>query len=72
MAAPHGADQLVICGVYAHIGVLASAVDAFSNDVQPFVVADAVADFSARDHRFALEYAVRKCAVVVTAEDVLP
>ncbi|WP_223064962.1 MULTISPECIES: isochorismatase family protein [unclassified Streptomyces] len=68
----HGADQLVICGVYAHVGVLASAVDAFSNDVQPFVVADAVADFSARDHRFALEYAARKCAVVVTAEDVLP
>ncbi|MFD3374252.1 MULTISPECIES: isochorismatase family protein [unclassified Streptomyces] len=68
----HDADQLVICGVYAHIGVLASAVDAFSNDVQPFVVADAVADFSAQDHRFALEYAARKCAVVVTAEDVLP
>ncbi|MEU9955104.1 isochorismatase family protein [Streptomyces sp. NPDC050982] len=68
----HGADQLVICGVYAHIGVLATAVDAFSNDVQPFVVADAVADFSAQDHRFALEYAARKCAVVVTAEDVLP
>ncbi|WP_419668477.1 isochorismatase family protein [Streptomyces sp. 2-1] len=68
----HGADQLVVCGVYAHIGVLASAVDAFSNDVQPFVVADAVADFSAGDHRFALEYAARKCAVVVTAEDVLP
>ncbi|MEV0935273.1 isochorismatase family protein [Streptomyces phaeochromogenes] len=68
----HDTDQLVICGVYAHIGVLASAVDAFSNDVQPFVVADAVADFSAQDHRFALEYAARKCAVVVTAEDVLP
>lgn len=68
----HGADQLVICGVYAHVGILTSAVDAFSNDVQPFVVADAVADFSAQDHRFALEYAARKCAVVVTAEDVLP
>jgi isochorismate hydrolase len=68
----HEADQLVICGVYAHVGVLMSAVDAFSNDIQPFVVADAVADFSAADHRFAMEYAARNCAVVVTAKEILP
>jgi trans-2,3-dihydro-3-hydroxyanthranilic acid synthase len=68
----HGVDQLVICGVYAHVGVLMSAVDAFTNDIQPFVVADAVADFSAEDHRSAMEYAARNCAVVGTAEDVLP
>lgn len=68
----HEVDQLVICGVYAHVGVLMSAVDAFSNDIQPFVVADAVADFSQEDHRFAMEYAARNCAVLVTAADVLP
>jgi len=67
----HEVDQLVICGVYAHVGVLMSAVDAFTHDIQPFVVADAVADFSAEDHRFALEYAARNCAVVAMAEDVL-
>ena len=67
----HEVDQLVICGVYAHVGVLMSAVDAFSNDIQPFVVADAIADFSAEDHQLALEYAARNCAVVATAEDVL-
>jgi isochorismate hydrolase len=67
----HEVDQLVICGVYAHVGVLMSAVDAFTDDIQPFVVADAVADFSAEDHRFALEYAARNCAVVAMAEDVL-
>jgi trans-2,3-dihydro-3-hydroxyanthranilic acid synthase len=64
-------DQLVICGVYAHVGVLVSAVDAFSNDIQPFVVADAVADFSAEDHLFAMDYAARTCAVVTTTEEVL-
>ena len=67
----HEVDQLVICGVYAHVGVLMSAVDAFSNDIQPFVVADAIADFSAEDHQLAMEYAARNCAVVATAEDIL-
>jgi isochorismate hydrolase len=66
-----GRDQLVLCGVYAHVGVLMTAVEAFSHDIQPFLVADAVADFSAEDHRMALDYAARRCAMVVTAEKVL-
>ncbi|NSC25055.1 MULTISPECIES: isochorismatase family protein [Streptomyces] len=61
-----GRDQLVVCGVYAHIGVLATAVDAFTHDIQTFMVADAVADFSADEHRLALTYAARRCAVVAT------
>ncbi|MFB7653651.1 MULTISPECIES: isochorismatase family protein [unclassified Streptomyces] len=61
-----GRDQLILCGVYAHIGVLATAVDAFTQDIQTFLVADAVADFSAEEHRLALAYAARRCAVVAT------
>lgn len=60
-------DQLVICGVYAHVGVLMTACEAFSHDIQPFVVADAVADFGADEHRMALRYAARRCAVVIGA-----
>lgn len=63
-------DQLVLCGVYAHIGVLATAVEAFSHDIETFLVADAVADFSERHHRMALEYAAERCAVVVTTKEV--
>ncbi|MBC2876990.1 MULTISPECIES: isochorismatase family protein [Streptomyces] len=58
-------DQLVICGVYAHVGILMSAHEAFSNDIETFVVADAVADFTAGYHRMALEYAATRCAVVL-------
>jgi trans-2,3-dihydro-3-hydroxyanthranilic acid synthase len=67
-----GRDQLVLCGVYAHVGVLMTAVDAFSHDVQPFLVADATADFTAEHHRLALDYAASNCAVVCTAKEVLP
>ncbi|MFE4860264.1 isochorismatase family protein [Streptomyces sp. NPDC056670] len=67
----HNRDQLVICGVYAHVGVLMSAVDAFTNDIQPFLVADAVADFSADYHRLALDYAAQRAARVVTTKSVL-
>ncbi|WP_406004783.1 isochorismatase family protein [Streptomyces sp. NBC_00637] len=66
-----GRDQLVLCGVYAHIGVLATAVDAFSHDIQPFLVADATADFSRAYHCSALTYAAERCARVVTAKEVL-
>ncbi|NLU73364.1 isochorismatase family protein [Streptomyces sp. HNM0575] len=63
-----GADQLLLVGVYAHIGVLMTACDAWMRDIQAFVVADAVADFSADDHRLALEWAASQCAYVTTAQ----
>ncbi|ALG09737.1 isochorismatase family protein [Kibdelosporangium phytohabitans] len=67
----HGRDQLIVCGVYAHVGVLVTAVEAFTNDIQTFLVADAVADFSARYHRLAVDYAAERCAVVTTTKEVL-
>jgi bifunctional isochorismate lyase/aryl carrier protein len=61
-----GRDQLIVVGVYAHIGVLMTACDAWMRDIQAFVVADAVADFSAGDHLSALRWAASKCASVTT------
>jgi trans-2,3-dihydro-3-hydroxyanthranilic acid synthase len=66
-----GRDQLILCGVYAHVGVLMTAVEAFTNDIQPFLVADAVGDFSAEQHRMALDYAAGRCSMVTTTEEVL-
>ncbi|MEU8351649.1 isochorismatase family protein [Streptomyces sp. NPDC048845] len=66
--AAQGRDQLVIVGVYAHIGVMMTACDAWMRDIKAFLVADALADFSERDHRTALEWAAAKCAVVTTTD----
>ncbi|MCG5218711.1 isochorismatase family protein [Streptosporangium soli] len=64
-------DQIIICGIYAHIGVLMTATEAFMRDVQPFVVADAVADFSLDHHRMALTYASQRCAVTVRTQAII-
>ncbi|WP_031509000.1 isochorismatase family protein [Streptomyces megasporus] len=66
-----GRDQLVICGVYAHVGILMTAHEGFSHDIQTFVVGDAIADFSADRHRETLEYVASRCSVTVSTRAVL-
>ncbi|MDV6011631.1 isochorismatase family protein [Haloechinothrix sp. LS1_15] len=64
-------DQIVVCGVYAHVGVLMTTLDAFTRDIQPFLAADGIADFTAEYHRLALWYAAQRCAVVGTTDGLL-
>jgi isochorismate hydrolase len=64
-------DQLLVCGVYAHVGIMTTAVEAFTNDIQPFLVADAVADFSAEFHQLAMRYVALRCGYVTLTKEVL-
>ncbi|WP_243976326.1 isochorismatase family protein [Vibrio natriegens] len=66
-----GRDQLIIVGVYAHIGCLQTASEAFMTDIQAFMVSDAVADFSESEHEMALNYVAGRCGYVLDKQQLL-
>jgi len=66
-----GRDQLLVTGVYAHIGCTATVVEAFQRDIEAFLAADAVADFSRADHDQALHWIARTSGVPMTTAQLL-
>lgn len=64
-------DQLIVTGVYAHIGALATVTTAAIEDIEPFLVPDATADLDEQRHREALDQAVRVGASVRASHDIL-
>lgn len=67
-----GRNQLIITGVYAHIGCMTTATDAFMRDIKPFMVADALADFSREEHLMALRYVAGRSGRVVMTKELSP
>ncbi len=64
-------DHLLVTGVYAHMGCMLSAAEAFMSDIRPFLVLDATADFSREEHLMALNYVARRCGAVVTTGELM-
>ncbi|MGW6905414.1 isochorismatase family protein [Streptomyces sp. NPDC054940] len=64
-------DQVVVVGLFARVGVLMTAADAWGEDLEPFVVADAIADVSAGSHEFALEWVADTCGAVTSTDGVV-
>lgn len=61
-----GRDQIVLAGIYAHIGCLTTALVAFMEDTKVFFVADAMADFGPTEHAMATGYVGQRCGQVVS------
>ncbi|WP_212112458.1 isochorismatase family protein [Bartonella queenslandensis] len=63
-------NSLIITGIYASVGIFATAVEAFTRDIKPFVIADAVADFSLVGHQQTIDYLANNCARVLSVNEV--
>ncbi|MHB8571346.1 MAG: isochorismatase family protein [Candidatus Dormibacteria bacterium] len=66
-----GRDQLVLCGIEAHICVMEGALDGLASGYQVTVVADAVGSGSGADRNLALDELRRQGVTVLPSESVI-
>ena len=67
-----GRDQLIVVGVFASAGILATTFDAFARDIQCFVGVEAIADYTAHQHRTALKLIASLTGRVASIPNLLP
>lgn len=65
-----GRTQLLIVGVFASEGIVATSFDALARDLQVFVVSDGVADLSPHLHDSALSQVARSIGCIIPMADV--
>ncbi|CCQ17681.1 Isochorismatase [Rhodococcus sp. AW25M09] len=66
-----GRDQLIVVGVFASAGILATTFDAFARDIQCFVGIESTADYTAHQHRTALNLIASLTGVVTSSANLL-
>lgn len=66
-----GRDQLIVTGIYAHIGCMMTAAEAFQRDIEAFFAADALADFSREQHDLAVNWVAGRCGVPMMTDTIL-
>lgn len=63
-----GKNQMLITGIYTHIGCLTTSVNASMKNIKSFVISDATCDFSAEKHKAALEYISQLSGMVIDTD----
>ena len=66
-----GKNQLIICGIEAHVCVLQTVIDAVAFGYQPVVIADCISSRKEGDMVIALERMRREGVVISTVESIL-
>lgn len=64
-----GRGQLILVGVFASQGIVATSFDALARDLEVFLIADAVADYSRDLHSLALDQVARSTGQVITTAE---
>ena len=65
-----GRSQLILTGIFAHHGCLATALDAFMRNIEVFFTVDGTADYTLEDHEMALKYVAETSGVLATIDSV--
>ncbi len=66
-----GRRHLIICGVFAHHGVMMTSAEAFMRNYQVHLVADAVTDYNEPDHWMALRYVAQTSGCITLLKNAL-
>lgn len=65
-----GRNQLLITGIFAHHGCMATALDAFMRNIETFFVADAQGDYSKEEHMMAINYVAETSGIIATVDSI--
>lgn len=61
-----GKSQIIITGIYAHIGCLTTSLVASMKNIKPIMISDATGDFSKEKHQMACEYVSQLSGMVMS------